>query len=102
MTGGTKGCDSGMTNSWVRFTGTYNRLASSMPAINYCNTDAPGYLTTSHPATKGQQVAGTTCFNWSSNACNFTYPIQITNCDTFYIYQLPATSCSLKYCSSNI
>lgn len=102
LTGGTKGCDSGMTNSWVRFTGTYNRLASSMPAINYCNTDAPGYLTTSHPATKGQQVAGTTCFNWSSNACNFTYPIQITNCDTFYIYQLPATSCSLKYCSSNI
>ncbi len=92
-------CDSGMANQWVRFTGAYSMMPTSAPATYSCNTHAPGYMTFSHPASIGQVNSGQVCFNWESNTCYFQSQISVTKCDGYYVYQLPSTSCSLRYCA---
>ncbi len=97
---GTVLCDSTMNNTWVRFTGTYSKMATATVAVNYCNTHAPGNLTFAHPATKAQTTSGTVCFNYSGNACNFSASAEATNCNGYFVYKLPATTCSLRYCTT--
>jgi hypothetical protein len=45
---------------------------------------------------------GTVCFEWSSNTCNWNTKIQVTNCGSYYVYQLGAPPvCSLRYCTTD-
>ncbi len=93
-------CDNEMTNQWVRFSDPYSMMPTSAPAINSCNTHAPGYMTFSHPASVGQVNSGQVCFNWNTNTCFFQSQISVTKCNGYYVYQLPTTTCSLRYCTT--
>ena len=96
-------CDTSTFSStavWVRFVspaGTY--IPTSAPSTSTCGTHAPGWYNGPYPSTAGSTTTGTVCYNWSGNTCNWSNQIQITHCNTFYVFYLIAPPvCSLRYC----
>lgn len=88
-------------DKWVRFKGSVlNKIPDAAPAMQRCGTHAPGWVRDGHPKVKGDVfTAATVCYHWSGNTCNWSNSIQITNCDTFFLYKLFAPPvCSLRYC----
>ena len=75
-------------------------MPNSPPAIYSCGTHAPGWVNGPNPATPGQNINGTVCFNWSGNSCMWSQPVQITNCNGFYVYYLQPINwgCNGVYC----
>jgi hypothetical protein len=104
-TGATSGCDSptpfGSSPAWVRFSGSSGTMmASSSVTSSNCGTSATGWYSGSYPSVGGT-TTGTACFNWSGNSCWSSTSISVTNCNTFYVYQLPASPCcSCRYCTA--
>jgi hypothetical protein len=103
--GSTTGCDNptpfGSSPAWVRFTGAAGTMmASSVVPSNNCGTQATGWYNGSYPSV-GSTITGTVCYNWISLSCWQSNIISVTNCNTFYVYQLPATpGCSYRYCTA--
>jgi hypothetical protein len=90
-------CDSGLAAGWYRFNG--GSMPTSVPSTDRCGTQATGWFNGTNPATAGQNVSGTACFNWSGNSCNWSASIQVTNCNGYYVYYLnPSPNCNLRYC----
>ena len=74
-------------------------LADTAPSIYRCSTHATGYYTETYPAV-GSTVNGTVCYHWSSNMCNWSNLISVTNCNGYYVYLLTAPPvCQLRYCT---
>ena len=106
-----KGCDIWTSSSkrsdwkgsaWYRFSG--NRVLPEYPPIkNRCGTNAPGWLTVSHPQHTGQKISSAkVCFHWSDSYCRWHTYISIRNCGSYFVYYLPDTpGCSMTYCSSS-
>ncbi|XP_022808401.1 uncharacterized protein LOC111345391 [Stylophora pistillata] len=89
-----------VTPKWYRFRGA---AGSQMPTAcvpkHRCGTQAPGWLSTSHPTRVGQIVNGKVCFHWGSSCCRWNTAIQIKKCNGFYVYKLTRTpECYLRYC----
>ncbi len=74
-------------------------LISSVVSMNMCGTTATGWYTGSYPSV-GSTTTGFVCYYGSSNLCNWSNSIQVTNCNGYYVYYLSTTpSCSLRYCT---
>ena len=96
-------CDNWMAPAWYRFVmpaGT--RIPESSPGSYHCGTNAPGWLSGSHPTSTAETVDVKFCFDWSGNDCRWSTKGKITNCSGFFVYYLEKTpACSLRYCASN-
>ncbi|CAF1524902.1 unnamed protein product [Rotaria magnacalcarata] len=100
----TSSCDSTVfsTALWVRFTGGgATRLATSATLSNRCGTYYTGWLVSPLPSTSGTTVSSVVCFSWSTNICNWVTTISVTNCNAFYVFQLPSppVGCNSRYCT---
>jgi len=85
---------------WYRIQGAAGTmLADSVVPIYQCSTHATGYYTGTYPAI-GSTVSGTVCYYWSSNTCNWSNSISVTNCNGYFVYYLIAPPvCNLRYCT---
>jgi hypothetical protein len=101
-TGGSA-CDQSLFSSnitLVRFSGSGGtQIPTTAPNSNQCGTAATGWYNGSIPAS-GVTVNGTVCYNWSSNTCNWSNMITVTNCSSYYVYGLiKPIGCSFRYCT---
>ena len=97
-------CDTSSSISaggWVRFSGSAGAMLASCPVPVYqCGTHAPGWYSGVYPSTAGSMTTGTVCYSWSSNTCNWSNSISVTNCNGYYVFQLSTPpSCRLRYCT---
>ena len=74
------------------------QLPESVIDMNHCGTQHSGWLNGTHPTEIGVAVKATVCFHGS---CYWSSPIQIMNCEAYFLYYLPNTpnACSLRYCA---
>ncbi len=96
------GCDDDLGSQWYRFVGASGtRMPTHGVPEYHCGTQATGWLTTAYPTTIGQRVSGTVGFNWVGNTRWQVEQIQISHCDSFYVFQLPSLGwCSGRYCTT--
>jgi len=100
---GNDGCDtmfmSGST--WVRFIGTSGtELLTSPTGPNRCGTKVTGWYAGNMPTVAQTITNGKVCFPWENNICQWSNTIGITNCGSFYVYQLTVPPvCSARYCT---
>jgi hypothetical protein len=89
------------TLTWVRFTGAGGISLSNCPVtLDRCGATVPGWYSGVYPAIAGQLTVGAVCFNWANNTCNYQTNIQVTNCNGYYVYQLPPPPvCNARYCT---
>ena len=96
-------CDNNLIPGWYRFqddAGT--RMPTTCPAKNTCDTCAPGWLNGAHPTAAEGKVTRQVCFHWGSNCCTWSVNIEVKNCGSHYVYNLPVSpACSLRYCSTD-
>jgi hypothetical protein len=66
-----------------------------------CSTSAPGWYSGQMPSVMDTTINGTVCYTWSSNNCSYSNQIQVTNCGSYYVYNLPPPpiSSGLRYCT---
>jgi uromodulin len=98
-------CDENIFNSvptWVRFVGEGGtQIPTSAVGPNRCSTSAAGWYSGQMPTDSDETTNGTVCFSWQSNNCSWTKNILVTNCGSFYIYQLTAPpGCQMRYCTT--
>ncbi|CAF1184542.1 unnamed protein product [Adineta ricciae] len=87
---------------WFRFVGAGGSQLTTDPVeIYHCTTHAPGWYSSEMPLSSDTTVNGTVCFTWSGSYCNWNNTISVTNCGSYYVYQLsqPPT-CRLRYCTT--
>jgi hypothetical protein len=86
---------------WVRFIGEGGtQIPTSSVPIYRCGTSASGWYSGAMPSGSDTTVNGTVCYTWSSNSCAYSNEIQVTNCGSYYVYNLPPPSISgLRYCT---
>ncbi|CAF4889581.1 unnamed protein product, partial [Rotaria socialis] len=100
---GSSGCDSSSFSSsgmWVRFTGSGGTtIPTYAPGPSVCGTDATGWYITEMPSS-GATVSGALCYQSTINKCHFYSAMQVTNCNTYYVYFLyPPPTCNLRVCT---
>lgn len=88
---------------WYRFTaGSGVVMPEYAPDAYACATDAPGWLAGAHPTVAAGVVARTACFDWVGTPCAFSVGIEVVDCGSFYLYNLPDTpTTTLRYCGSD-
>ena len=93
-------CDSGLAEGWYRFEGSAGyRLPESPPAIHFCGTHAPGWLSGKHPSVEEGVVVRKVCYHWSGDNCQWSNDVSIVNCGGYFVYKLKKPPvCSLRYC----
>ena len=99
-----KTCDQSTFSStprWVRFIGAGGtQIPTTPPPVSRCGTDAPGWYSGSMPTDTYSSTNGSVCYSWSVKTCNWQNNIQVTNCGSFFVYQLTKPpQCSLRYCT---
>lgn len=94
-------CDNRLTPGWYR---PMSIVGNTMPTECTqngfrCGTTYPIWLNGSYPST-GEIADVTACVaNFNGGCCTSSYAIQVKNCESFYIYNLQATSgCYQSYC----
>ncbi|XP_062500677.1 collagen alpha-1(XVII) chain-like [Corticium candelabrum] len=90
----------GFQPGWNRFSPTIGgAMLERCPSFQHCGTGGPGWLKGSHPIVIGQNVSQTVCFHYGNNCCRNQVTVQIINCGSYYVYNLPnAPACHLGYC----
>ena len=101
---GSSACDTNIFSSspkWVRFVGSGgSKIPTSAVASHRCNTDAPGWYSGNMPIAVNATTSGTVCFAWGGSNCSWNSTISVTNCGSYYVYELVAPpACSLRYCT---
>jgi hypothetical protein len=86
---------------WVRFEGTGGtQIPTSAVPSNQCGTYASGWYSGDMPSAEGTTVNGTVCYTWTNSNCSYSNQIGVTNCGSYYVYQLRAPPVSgLRYCT---
>jgi hypothetical protein len=75
-------------------------LANFVLTINQYNTQATGWYNGVYPSTAGMTNSTTVWYNWAGNACMWSNPISVMNCNGYYIFYLsPPPVCNLRYCT---
>ncbi|CAF0892553.1 unnamed protein product, partial [Adineta ricciae] len=97
-------CDTNTFSSaavWVRFVGSGgSKIPTSAIADYRCNTDAPGWYSGNMPIAVNATTNGSACFAYSGSNCSWSTTISVTNCGSYYVYELVAPpACSLRYCT---
>lgn len=97
-------CDSGLAPGWYRFAaGAGNWGLDYAPGDYSCGTHASGWFN-GHPAGFGETSLQTVCYDWSGDGsdCTWSNDVDVTNCGSFYVYNLVAPpTCSLVYCGQD-
>src|SRR5579871_861295 len=100
--GGTK-CDDILfpVTTWVRFMGSSGtKLANCPIPIRHCAATSPGWYSGVYPSIVGDTTSGNVCFNWDTNTCMYTTPINVTNCNGFFVFALSAPPiCDARFCT---
>ena len=101
---GSSACDTNIFSSspmWVRFVGSGgSKIPTSTVASYRCNTDAPGWYSGNMPIAVNATTSGPVCFAWGGSNCSWNSTISVTNCGSYYVYELVAPpACSLRYCT---
>jgi hypothetical protein len=100
---GSDGCDtmfmSGST--WIRFIGASGtELPTSPTSPNQCGTQVTGWYAGAMPAVSETITNGRVCFSFDGDTCKWSNTIGVTNCGSFYVYQLTMPPvCSARYCT---
>lgn len=96
-------CDQGKfgLGTWVRFDSPAGATIPTSPVSTYmCGTHAPGWFKGSYPVGTGSSTSGTVCYNWNGNDCYWSNTITVTNCGSFYVFNLvDPPQCHLRYCT---
>lgn len=100
------GCDQSVFNStsrWVRFVGAGGtQIPTARIGPSQCGTQATGWYSGEMPTITDSTTSGDVCFEWQSNICRWRSNISVTNCGSYYVYQLSSPpECSLRYCTTN-
>lgn len=101
--GGNNSCDliflSGSV--WIHFTGdSGTELARSPTRSNRCGAQVTGWYADRMPAITETIADGKVCFSWLSGDCQWSNTIGVTNCGSFYVYQLKVPPvCAARYCT---
>ena len=87
--------------NWFRFNGLGGtRITTSSPGPNQCGTLYTGWYAGTMP-TEGASVVGIVCFGSALLTCQYTQTLAVTNCSSFYLYGLTATSVfNARYCTT--
>ena len=97
-------CDQRARHGWTP--GVWTSFGSRMipeksPGINHCGTSASGWLNGKHPTAADGVVSRTLCYHYSSSNCQWKSTIQVANCGSYYLYNIPKPSaCSLGFCTT--
>nr|XP_014352175.1 PREDICTED: uromodulin-like isoform X3 [Latimeria chalumnae] len=94
-------CDSNL-NGWYRFTGDGGvQMPENCVPKHSCGTDAPLWLSGSHPLVTDGIVTRTACGHWDTNCCHFSNTVEVKACpEGFFVYKFTGTThCSLVYCA---
>jgi hypothetical protein len=100
---GNDGCDtlfmSGST--WTRFIGASGtQLPTTPTSPNQCGTQVTGWYSGAMPTVSETITNGRVCFSFDGDACKWSNTIGVTNCGSFYVYQLTMPPvCSARYCT---
>ena len=77
-------------------------MPTKSPGYYHCGTGGTGWLKGNHPSTPGTTVDAKVCFHWESDECQWSIDVKVTNCNSYFVYYLPATpSCNYRYCATN-
>jgi hypothetical protein len=103
-------CDSGLANTWYRFTASGNStIPNSVTPLNQCGTQATGWYSATSSLTGspgvipgvGQTINAFVCYHWAPNNCNWNNSVSVTNCDGYFVYFLLGNPvCNLRYCTT--
>ena len=90
----------GFQPGWYRFSPIIGgAMPETCPTFNYCGTSAPGWLNGTHPTVTGQRVSQTVCFNYIRKCCLHKTTVEVINCGSYYVYNLPSVPhCNRAYC----
>ncbi|CAF4450355.1 unnamed protein product, partial [Adineta steineri] len=104
VTTGSSTCDQSLFSSgtrWVRFVGVGGtQIPTSPVAMDRCNASATGWYSGQMPVGVDTTINGTVCFNFAPHNCYWNSSIAVTNCGSYYVYQLDAPpTCDLRYCT---
>ncbi|CAF4229083.1 unnamed protein product [Rotaria sp. Silwood2] len=99
-------CDQNLFSSgprWVRFIGAGGtQIPTEAVRSKKCGTQATGWYSGEMPNVFDTTTNGNVCFAWESNACAWKTNILVTNCGSYYVYQLIAPPvCNARYCTAN-
>ncbi|CAF1112355.1 unnamed protein product [Adineta steineri] len=89
------------TGTLVRFLGAGGtQIATSPPGVFHCATYYTGWYAGALPSLSNT-VSGIMCYTDNSSPCIYYNTISVTNCDTFYVYNLtdPPNSNYMRYCT---
>ena len=94
-------CDNTL-NGWYRFQGAAGtKMVTTCPQTFHCDTAYPSWLIGGHPTVAEGKVTRNICINKSA-CCDESFPIQVKNCSSYYIYKLGYLwSCPVRYCSTD-
>jgi hypothetical protein len=100
---GNDGCDTSFMSgsTWIRFIGASGtQLPTTPTSPNHCGTQVTGWYAGAMPAVSETITNGRVCFSFDGDACKWSNTIGITNCGSFYVYQLTMPPvCSARYCT---
>ena len=93
---------------WYRVVGPAGSQLSEIELtdreVGICGAGGGGWMTGGHPTRPGFTV--TRRMNFSNSAwnngrpmCNMCHDIEVTNCDGYYVYNLPGIDYCIRYCT---
>jgi len=104
---GSNACDTMFLSAptWVRFVSqsSTTELPTSPTNPNQCGTQVTGWYAGILPTVAQTINNGQVCFSWGTNNCQWSSTISVTNCGSFYVYQLTVPPvCSARYCTTTM
>ena len=94
-------CDNTL-NGWYRFQGAAGtNMVTTCPPRKRCGAFFPIWLSGGHPTVAEGKVTRNVCINKFA-CCQKSFPIQVKNCGSYYIYKLGSlVDCPSRYCSTD-
>ena len=89
-----------ISNEWYRFTRNAGTMMAPHCIPQYsCNSEMAGWINGSHPAAAYELESATACMHGSTSCCHQSYPVEIRECNGYYVYKLQQPAgCNERYC----
>lgn len=98
---GTKAnCDSTLVMGWYPF--MQGEMPTKKVDVNRCGTQSPIWMRGELPKVEKTEVTRLACINHFglNNGCFQSFPIEVMNCGSYYVYHLkPTSGCPMAYCA---